>query len=495
MSTSGLNQRNGRQIASLAAGKFVALVVQFMLPIFLARFLSKEGYGIYAQFNMFEMLFVGILNLALSSGIYYFYPRLERRGIRPLLGNSIIMFFLISALAFVLISQTACGNWIMGGSPVYRYTSIIFIAVFCSLCAGLMAPLYVVAEDNLAALYYPLAEMVIRVAVVIAVACLVGGLKGVICGVLAARLLVLVIVGGYIIWRSRKFPDTSWFDWALLKAQLAYCIPFAVSGALGTFVGRLDKLICVSYLTPAEYAVYVVAFLGIPGIEQFYKAIGDVCLTGMAKCFNNNDPKGALELLKDLEYKAVSVSFPIVFAVCLYADKVIKLVFSAKYADATPYFRVFIFSMLFEMLASGLIVRASGKTRISMYTSLINAVIIIPVTFYLVRIFGIWGGIASVMIARMLQRILYMLFEIKIVNADLRDYLPWRKFAIIFGVSSILLLPLLAMRYFFDFHWAVCAMLAGVYILLVFFAECYLGAFVITWKYFKEITTRFLSRV
>ena len=494
MSTTGLNKRNGRQIASLAVGKFLALIFQFMLPIFLARFLSKEGYGIYAQFNMFEMLFVGTMNLALASGIYYFYPKVEHNGIRPILGNSVIMFFLASAIAFLLVTRSICGHWIMGDSPVYKYTPVIFIAVFCSLCSGLMAPLYVVTEDNRTALYYPLLEIILRVMVVIAVACWLGGLRGVIVGVLAARLLVLIVVAGYITWRSDRYSDHRWFDWQLLKAQLAYCLPFAASGALGTFTGRLDKLICVSYLTPAEYAVYVVAFLGIPGIEQFYSAIGDVCLTGMAKCFNNHDPKGALELLKDLEYKSVSVSFPIVFAVCLYADKVITLVFSDKYADATPYFRVFIFSMLFEMLASGLIVRASGKTRISMYTGIINAAIVIPTTFYFVRSFGIWGGIISVMIARLGQRLLYLLFEIRIVDANLRDYLPWKKLAAIFCVSSILLLPLLGLRYFFDLHWALCAALSAVYILVSFAAECYLGVFVITWKYLREKSMWICSR-
>lgn len=487
------DKSSGRQIASLAAGKFLALVFQFTLPVFLARFLTKDGYGVYAQFNMFEMLFAGIMNLALASGIYYFYPRVEQSGIRPLLGNSILMFLLTSVLAFLLVNQTACGNWIMGSSPVRQYAPVIFIAVFCTLCSGLMPPLYVVAADNITALYYPLAEIILRVSLVIIVACWLGGLRGVITGVVAARLLMLAVVIAYMLVRSRGVPNTGWFDWKLLKAQLAYCLPFAASGALGTFTGRLDKLICVSYLTPGEYAVYMVAFFGIPGIVQFYSAIGDVCLTGMARCFKNNDPGGALKLLKELEYKAVSVSFPIVFAVCLYADKIIKIIFSEKYADATAYFRVFIFSMLFEMLASGLIVRASGKTRISLYTSLVNSAIVIPVTFYFVRNFGIWGGIASVMISRLGQRLLYLLFEIKIVNSNLRDYLPWRKFATIFCISAITLLPLLVLRSYFDLHWIFCAALGACYIAVSFVLECYFGAFIITWEYLTQKVTRFRS--
>jgi len=78
---------NGKQIAFLALGKIFAIAVQIGVPMFLTRYLTKSDYGLYCQFNMFETLFAGILNLTMASGIYYFFPRLEKSKLRAIFGN------------------------------------------------------------------------------------------------------------------------------------------------------------------------------------------------------------------------------------------------------------------------------------------------------------------------------------------------------------------------------------------------------------------------
>lgn len=489
--TKDKNSVSGRQVFVLAVGRVSAMIIQFILPMFLARFLSKSGYGVYAQFNLLEGLFVGTINLALSSSIYYFYPRLSKERVRSMLGNSYLAFFVVTALTSLLLCWPSFRQWITGDSEIGKYIFLIMVCVFCSLCSQTVIPLYVVSKDNKTALYYPTLEIVIRALLVILIAIWIGGLEGVLIGVLITRLLMLAFVYIYAwIHTSSSLHFARLLDFGLLKEQFRYSIPFSLSGALGTITGRLDKLICISFMSEAEYAVYIVAFLGIPGIQQVYTSIGEVSLTGMSQCFKNDDYKGALSILKDLEFKAVSFSFPIVFAVCLYADKIITFVYSEKYSDSTPYFRVFIFSLLFEMLASGLIVRASGKTKISMYTAIINSIIIVPVTYFAVKNYGAWGGIFSVMLGRLVQRIAYAFFEIKIVHSNWREYMPWRQIGIIFSVSLFAIIPFFILRRLWNSNVIFSGILAAIYIGIAFAIEIHLKVFIVK----KDVLIRVFNR-
>ena len=484
-----------KQFLALTVGKIAGLLLTFAIPVFLSRFLSKSDYGVYAQFNMFEGLLAGVLNCSMGSGLYYFYARLTKRQFCSMVGNCFAGYLFLCLIGYLFLRLTPCGELIMGNSPVINIMNLLFIATFCTLCTHLMSPFYVVTEDNRIALLYPTLEIIIRCTATITIACAVGGLKGVIAGIMAARGLTLLFVISYMVIKSRNWLQTSnsekaditkkqrWYDlllnWKIFVKQFRYTIPLAVSATLGVIVIRLDKIICVSYMDSAEYAIYAVAFLAIPGISQVQSSIAEVCLTGMSRCFKNNDPHGALELLKQLEYKALSFSTPLVFAAILYADHAISFIYSAKYIDSAPYFRVFILSTLFEMVASGLITRASGNTKISLYTSIVSFIITLPVTFFAVKSYGAWGGIFSVLITSLVQRFAYVFYEIRIVDANLAMYLPWRKLGKIFAASLLAGAPFAILRLYYNFNMFISGLLAVIYIISVYYIEMRMNTFIV----------------
>jgi len=151
----------------------------------------------------------------------------------------------------------------MGTGQIRTMLSWILIASFCMMCAGVIEPLYVVSADSITALYYPSAVIALRLFTIIPMALFLGGLRGVICGILLSQGIIFLFALSYVI----KHGGTgSFFDVKLLKTQLVYSLPFAFSGFLGTISSKFDKIICTSYMSPAEYAIYMVAFLGIPGV-------------------------------------------------------------------------------------------------------------------------------------------------------------------------------------------------------------------------------------
>ena len=63
----------------VAIGKLIAMVCNFITPIFLARYLTRGNYGLYSQFLSIHGFLWSILSMGIPASLYYFYPRLEGR--------------------------------------------------------------------------------------------------------------------------------------------------------------------------------------------------------------------------------------------------------------------------------------------------------------------------------------------------------------------------------------------------------------------------------
>jgi O-antigen/teichoic acid export membrane protein len=277
----------------------------------------------------------------------------------------------------------------------------------------------------------------------------------------------------------------------LFKEQARYTAPFAVSGILEVVVRYFDKLICIRFMSCDEYALYAIAFFGIPGIQQIYSSIGDVYLVEMSKAFHENRRSDALQLLKNLEYKAVSCSLPVIAAVMIFAPEIISFFFTPKYIGASGYFRLYIFYFTFEVVASSLIARASGNTKVNLITAVASAVVSLPFTYFAVKYYGAWGGISGVLVGILLRRLLYVYFEMRIVGASLRNYFPWKEYGKIFSVTILGALPLACLQYYFRFNVWIGGVLSMIYLLISYYSFIRLDVFIVDRNYVKNLLARF----
>jgi O-antigen/teichoic acid export membrane protein len=253
----------------------------------------------------------------------------------------------------------------------------------------------------------------------------------------------------------------------LAKKQLLYSLPFGLAVSLNILFQRLDKIICISFLTPSDYAIYAVSFYGIPGIMQVFDSLAQVYLIRMTVKHQENRTLEIREIYRSLVTKTFSFSFPALLIVMLYTPKIIALLFTRNYLDAVPLFRAYLFSILIFMLSSGLILRATGKTNYTLRSYLISGVVTIPLTYFLIKHFGTWGAMASALISLSLPRLLNLSSEIRLLESNFRDFFPWRDFARIALISVVSVLPFLAMEYYLNYGILTTALLGLIYLLIV----------------------------
>jgi O-antigen/teichoic acid export membrane protein len=257
----------------------------------------------------------------------------------------------------------------------------------------------------------------------------------------------------------------------LVRKQLHYSVPFGVASSMNVLFQRFDKIICITFLTPAEFAVYAIAFYGIPGMMQVFDTLAQVYIVQMTVKYQDNKTNELSELYKTLVTKIYSFSLPALLIVMLYAKKIIALLFTSNYLDAVPLFRAYLLSIPVFMLSGGIILRAMGKTTYNLRSYLIAGVFILPLTYFLIKYVGIWGAMIGALISIALPKFLNLAAEIKLLKLRFTNFFPWKNFATITLISLISVIPFLALEYWFDYGIIVSALLGILYIIIVSMLE------------------------
>lgn len=464
------NQASPRKLQTvfMIAGKMTALLAAFAIPLILTRLLTKSEYGIFAQFYVVLFFCTGIFNIGIQSNLYYYYPTANGQTRKSLILQTLFFLILVSILAVSLISINGIGRYLIGEGDLMHYKNFILIGIILFMPIYILEPLYVVKKDVFTSLIYPPSEVLLRLSLIIGFVLIKPGLNSVFSGVIISAAICLVFVIGYIT-KEIGFKNlrVRLLNASLAREQLKYSIPFGLAASLNILFQRFDKIICISILTPSEFAIYAIAFYGIPGVLQIFDSLAQIYLVRMTIKHQENQTSELCAIYKSLVTKTYSFSLPILLIVMLYAKKIIILLFTSNYIDAVPLFRVYLLSILIFMLSSGLVLRATGKTNYTLKSYLYSSVIILPLTYFFIVSFGIWGAMTSALVSISLPRFMNLAKEIKLTKSKFIDFLPWKEFGQISLISFISIVPFVAVEYFLDYGIISSAFLGIMYILIV----------------------------
>lgn len=467
-----------KQTASIMAGKIIALLATFAMPLFLTRFLSKYEYGIFSQFYVVVNFCSMIFTLGIHSNLYYFYPNANEQERKSLIVQTIIFLMLFTLIAIGLINIPILGKLIIGQGDLLNYVSFISLGIFFILPVIVIEPLYVAKVDNLTSVFYPPAAVLLKLVFVIGLAVYWHSLNAVLYGVLLASFSSFAFVMIYSFKGIDLKKIRAFFNVELAKKQLSYSIPFGLTLVLNTLALQFDKIICISFLAPAAFATYSVAFYGIPGVHQVYQSLSQVYLMKMASKHHENKINEISDIYKSLVTKTYSFSIPAILIVSLYAKRIIIIFFTSNYIDAVPLFRTYIFSFLIFMLGAGLILRATDKTILSLKSYLYSSIITLPMTYFLIKHFGIWGGMTSAMLSIILPKTLQLHYEMKYLKSNFFSYFPWKKFFIIAMISLVSIIPFVILEHVVEYGNIIMVLFGTLYIIIVSILEIQYGVFV-----------------
>lgn len=470
-----------KQTFWLAFGKILSLSATLIVPLFLTRFLDKDEYGFYNQFNTILFFFSSFFSFGMYSNIFYYYPTIRPGRLKSLLVHTLFFLLGFGLLSALFIFIPIFSNFFLANEALQNYKIVIYILTIILTLTTIVHPLYVVRKDVGISVWFPTFQVAIKAILIVAFFLIIPSINSVINAIIISSILVLVVIFFYVYKVFKKLPGKSSINKELFKEQFLYNLPIGLSIGFKTFSQRFDKIIGITYLSASSYASYSVAFFGIPGIQQIYDSISQVTIINMVKFFGDGEVEKAHQLYKNMVIKTLSFSVPIIFIVCLNAKEIIIFLFTDTYADATILFQMYLFSFIFVMMGAGLILRASGNTKFIIRAFLFASIVTIPTTYLLIRYYGTMGAMSGALLTIILPKIYQVKKEIDITESTLNAFLPWRGIGKIFMISSICLLPFVFLIIFFEMkNILLIGIISFIYLSVVSFFEIKFDIFILS---------------
>ena len=485
-----MSSRNNSFAVYTASGRVLAMLCNFILPIFLTHFLTQEDYGVYSQFY-FLLSFTGSLfSIGFQSNLYYYLPTASDSEKKTLISNTFITLLFLALLSFLCcIIPTISNFFIPSGSRLDDYIYIIAICVFFNIPSFILFPLFVILKDKKASVLFPVLEVITKALCVIVFALIFADLFYIFIGLLVLQLLLFVFTVCYAYYPLRDI-KASFFNVQVLKQQLVYALPFGMSIIMATIFRQFDKMLCINYISSEEYAIYSLAFFGVPGINQIYDSVSEVNLLNMADAYKKHEENEVLGLYQSFCSKLLSFSLPVIFIIYVFTPQIFDFLFSPEYAASIPIFRIYIFSFVIGALGAGTVLRATGYTKYTFRAYLFSILFYLPFAYFSIRNYGTWGAISTAMLGLILPKSFQIYYEKCILNVPFKDYMPWKRFLKIVGINGLLLVPISALNFIFDINLIGAVVLSIAYVIVVYLFEIKYELFILEKSSLKGLMSR-----
>lgn len=481
--------------AFTAMGRILGMLAGFAMPVFLTHFLSGSDYGLYSQFYTLLGFLGTISAFGFQSNLYYFYPRTSDDLSKTYVGNTLIVVVFMALFVGALMLVPSISGIFVTDKGLSVYSKLLAICIFFYIPTNILYPLFVIRKDKLFSVLFPPAEILLKLILVITFAVLNRTLDAIFIALSVLQLSICFFAVLYTVLPIRKI-KADWFNAGILKSQLKYIIPFGLALILSTLFKRFDKILCMRYITPEEYAIYSIAFFGIPGITQVYDSMAEVNLLNMAKAYKNNLVSDTLSLYQSFTSKMLSFSVPVILAVCVFSDVLIGFLFPPQYQASVFYFRVYIFSFIIGTMGAGTVLRATGNTRYTLRAYLLTLIVYLPVSVLSIRYFRTDGAITTAMLGIVLPKLFQIHFERNVLDVSFPKYMPWSRLGLIIFISVLAVLPVLAFKILVPETGIVLTLVVMVlYVLSVYMLEMKFGVFLFDKNFVRQRICGFFKKI
>lgn len=481
-------------MGALVIGQFGALLLSFLIPIILAHLLTNDDFGLYAQFNLIVGFCVTFFSLGISSELYFFYPKAHSGKRKILIIQSFLILLILGLFTFFLFFIPLLRKLVITSDSLDKNFIYLALSVLFSLPTVIISVLYVLRHDNkTSSLYLPLST-ILRVVLIFAWYFYNPSIESIFYALLTSYILLFLYTLYYIYISQKKIRVKNIFIFNLIKKQLSYSLPLGISNSTRILSLQLDKLILISFVSPSAYAIYAISSYGVPGLNQLYLSISQVYVPRMSKAYHEANIDEVKNLYRSMVLKTLSYTIPVVLIVIVFSPVIVPFIFSDKYVGSVPYFQIYLLTFVFVSMGNGLVLRATGRTKKSLYAYLYSLIFIIPVTYFGIKWYGLNGAIVSALISNILPRIFLTWYDKNVLGVPLSHIFPWKSIFKIILISSLVIIPFFLAEYFFALSIIIIVPLVLIYAILVFLIEAHYKVFLISkadiWMYVQRFLLR-----
>lgn len=464
--------RVGSNAVKLTTAKFITLAIGMVSSMLLSRFRTLTEYGTYSQMMMAVNLATTLIMLGLPNCINYFLSRAKDPDERSAF---LSVYYTLSTVLSVLV-----GVVLVALTPLLEiYFKNELIRTFWYFMATYPWTRVIIAgTENLLISYnksntlmlFKIANSVLLLSIILIIQ-LVGGTFT------QYILLFLTVEVTFALWtyfiaghNAKKLHFS--LDKELVKTIFKFSIPIGLASMVGTVNVELDKLVITSMFSTEELAIYSNASKELP-VSIISTSISAVLLPQVVRLMHDSKKDEAVKLWKS----ATTISFAIISfiaAACfVFAPEVIEVMYSAKYLPGVSVFRVYCVVLLCRCTYFGLMLNATGKTKLILYSAIGTLVLNLSLNYLFYLIMGFVGPAVATLLATVTMNITQLIYTSKKIKVSFASIFPWKNSGILLLLNGLCGVAIYFIKSAVESRWEinniVCAIGLGV-LWLAFFA-------------------------
>ncbi|HZH32740.1 MAG TPA: oligosaccharide flippase family protein [Pyrinomonadaceae bacterium] len=408
MSTDAIKD-GGRSLTASAAwvmaAKTLAFAFAFALPLLLVRRLDQTEFGLYKQVFLLVDVAVSILPLGFGMSAFYFLPREpERQG--QIVFNILLFHFFVGLLVWLLfVARPELTATLLNSPQLTALAPLIGLAILFWISSYFLETVAVAHQELRLASVFIVGARLTKSVFFISAALFWPDVRTLIYAAIVQGALQTVVLVFYL--RSRFGAFWRGFEWAMLRAQLAYALPLGLAAVVLLLFGYLDNFFVSHRFDPATYAVYAVGCFNIPLIGILSEAVGQVLIPRVSFLQKQDARREILEVTARMMRKLAFVFLPIYVLLLVVAREFIMLLFTEQYLAAWPIFAINLTLIPLGILASACdpVMRAYAEHRYFMLKlRVVLLFVFMGAVWFGVSRFGMVGAITAAVLVNLVER-------------------------------------------------------------------------------------------
>jgi O-antigen/teichoic acid export membrane protein len=423
------------QAAILTAGRAVAFLALFFVPIVNVRVLTKDDFGLYRQFwLLFDSVSVFLI-LAYPQSLLYYLPRAEtKREKATYVTQTLVVLVVAGLLSWLVYALLAA---VMGpglGDVVRSYFWAFCLFTLFMMISRIMERLFVAEQQAERQAVFIVAAYGAQAVVVILTAWFTRRVDLILWALVAFAFARMAVTLLYCIPVYR--PSFSDCSAKTFKEQFSYAIPLGLATIVLLVFAQTDKYVIIHFLGREVFAVYTVGAFQLPFVDIVRNSIMNVVFPLMAQYQKEGKPEEVLALWRRATLKTAVVFFPIFVFLEVTARPFITILFTEDYAAATPIFMIYLLIFFRTTLDTTSVLMVFKKTAFMFKVNLAAVAFHVVFCVAMFKALGWIGVPIATVTAYYLQNLINMMASAKLLKTPIHRLMPWGRLAARFVAAT-----------------------------------------------------------
>lgn len=384
----------------------IAFALGFGLPLLLVRRLDQYQFGLYKQLFLLAVTAANMLPLGLEMSAFYFLARVqEREQQRRVIANIVLFYSLMTGGAGLAIGLCPSLLVSLFNNPdLANYALPMGILIPLWGAPFLLQTISMANQETRLASSFIVAAEFCKAMLLIGAASMSASVKTLMCAGIIHGCVQVVILVSYL---GKRFGNVFWrFDWAVMRTQLSYALPFGLAAVMFRLQTDLHNYYVSQRFGAAAYALYSIGCFNLPLIGILAYSVGAVMIPRVNHLQKQGERREIIALVTRMMRKLAAIYFPIYVVLLITGREFITLFFTKQYLASWPVFVINLTMIPIGIISSAndAVMRAHAEHRyflIKVRLALIG-MLCVGLWFGTAQ-FGLAGAIGAVVVAALAE--------------------------------------------------------------------------------------------